>query len=97
MVQNPESHCRDLPCRKMHPHKIMHNPVDIQPFLESSCVLCLHMGTPAIGRASASQRRMESFLMIGMNLWGRSRLGRVGMLWIRRLIFRPFGPSPMSL
>src|SRR5215470_6249840 len=39
MVQNPSSHCRDVPCRKMHPHKIMHNPVDIQAFLEASCVL----------------------------------------------------------
>ena len=97
MVQNPSSHCRDLTCRKMHPHKIMHNPVDIQPFLESSCVLCIHIGTPAIGRASASQRRMASFRMIGMHLCGRSRLGGVGMLWRRRLIFRPFGTSPLSL
>jgi hypothetical protein len=29
MVQNPSSHCRDLTCREMYPHKIMHNPVHI--------------------------------------------------------------------
>src|SRR5215510_9264942 len=29
MVQNTSSHCRDLPCRKMHPHKVMHYPVHI--------------------------------------------------------------------
>src|SRR5215510_16579514 len=28
-VQNPQSHCRDLTCCKMHPDKIMHNPVHI--------------------------------------------------------------------
>ncbi len=96
MVQNPSSHCRDLTCRQMHPHKMMHTPGDIPPFLESSCVLCIHIGTPAIGRASASQRRMDSFQRMGMPLWGRSRLGGGGMLWRRRLRVRPFGTSPLS-
>src|SRR6266436_7068400 len=35
--------------------------------------------------------------MIGMHLCGSHRLGSVGMLWIRRLILRPFGTSPMPL
>jgi len=38
MVQNPSSHCRDLTCRTMHPNKMRHTPVDIQSFLEASCV-----------------------------------------------------------
>jgi hypothetical protein len=83
MVQNPSSHCRDLTCRKMHPHKIMHNPVDIQSFLEASCVFGIHIGVPPIGRTPASQRRMEGFQMIGMNIFAGHRLYRVGMLWIR--------------
>ena len=97
MVQNPSSHCRDLTCRKMHPHKIMHNPVDIQSFLEASCVFGIHIGVPPIGRTPASQRRMEGFHMIGMNLCGGHRLDSVGMLWTGGLIFRPFGTSPLSL
>src|SRR5262249_28150746 len=68
MVQNSSSHCRDLPCRKMHPHKIMHDPVDIQSFLEASCIFGIHIGLPPIGRTPASQRSMEGFQMIGMNL-----------------------------
>src|SRR5215211_7060539 len=75
-VQNPSSHCRDLPCRTMPPHKVMHYPVHISPFLASSCGLCIHIGTPALGRAAAAQRRMESFQMIGMHLCGCYRLGR---------------------
>ena len=59
MLQNPSSHCRDLTCRKMHPNKVMHNPVDVQSFLEASCVLGIHIGLPPIGRTPASQRRME--------------------------------------
>ena len=35
--------------------------------------------------------------MIGMDIFGSNRLSRVGMLWIRRLIFRPFGTSPTPL
>jgi hypothetical protein len=41
MGQNPSSHCRDLACRKMHPHKMMHDPVDIPSCLEASCILCI--------------------------------------------------------
>jgi hypothetical protein len=40
---------------------------------------------------------MEGFQMIGMDLGGGNRLWGVGMLWIRRLIFRPFGASLMPL
>src|SRR5215471_14567371 len=97
MVQNPSSHCRDLPCRKMHPHKIMHNPVDIQSFLEASCVFGIHIGLPPIGRTPASQRRMEGFQMIGMNICAGHRLYSVGMLGIGGFIFRSFGPALMSL
>src|SRR5882724_8445810 len=81
----------------MHPNKVMHNPVDVQSFLEASCVLGIHIGLPPIGRTPASQRRMEGFHMIGMNLFGGHRLDSVGMLWIGGLIFRPFGPALMSL
>ena len=95
MVQNPSSHCRDLPCRKMHPHKIMPNPVDVQAFLEVSCVLGIHIGLPPIGRTPASQRRMEGFQMIGVTRWSGHGLWGVGMFWIRRLICRPFGTSLM--
>ena len=60
-------------------------------------MLCIHIGAPAIGRTPASQRRMEGFQMIGMHLLGSHRLGSVGMLWIGRLILRPFGTSLMPL
>jgi hypothetical protein len=40
---------------------------------------------------------MEGFQMIGMNLVSGYRLGSVGMLWVWRLIFRPFAPSFMPL
>src|SRR5262249_25285566 len=40
---------------------------------------------------------MEGLQMVGMNLFASSRLGSVGMLWIRRLILRPFGTSSMPL
>ena len=40
---------------------------------------------------------MEGFQLIGMHLCGRHRLGSVGMLWIGRLIPRPFGTSLMPL
>ena len=75
----------------------MHNPVDIQSFLEASCVFGIHIGVPPIGRTPASQRRMEGFQMIGMNIFAGHRLYRVGMLWIRGLIFRPFAPALMPL
>src|SRR5438128_7361876 len=97
MVQHPSSHCRDVPCRKMHPHKIMHNPVAIPSFLQACCVLCIHIGLPPIGRTPASQRRMEGCEMISMNSFGGHRLYSVGMLWIEGLIFRPFGPALLSL
>src|SRR6266446_4972113 len=70
-------------------------PVDVQAFLEASCVLGIHIGLPPIGRTPASQRRMEGFQMIGVNLWSGNGLWGVGMFWIRRLICRPFGTSLM--
>ena len=60
-------------------------------------MLGIHVGAPAIGRTMSSQRRMEGFQMIGMDIFGSHRLSRVGMLWIRRLIFRLFGTSPTPL
>src|SRR4030095_16713647 len=36
---------------------------------------------------------MEGFKVIGMNILSGHRLCGVGMLWIRCLVFRPFGPS----
>jgi hypothetical protein len=78
----------------------MHHPVDIQPFLESSGVpgfLGIHIGAPAIGRTTSPQRRMEGFQMIGMNLCNGKRLCGVGMLWIRSLVFGPFGAALMPL
>jgi len=69
----------------MHPHKIRHNPVDIQAFLEASCVLGIHIGVPPIGRTPASQRRMEGFQMIGVHLCGGNGLWGVGMFWYTAL------------
>jgi hypothetical protein len=40
---------------------------------------------------------MEGFQMIGMNLCGGKRLCGVGMLWIRGLVFWPFGTALMLL
>jgi hypothetical protein len=40
---------------------------------------------------------MEGFQMIGRNIGSGNRLGGVGMLWIGRLIFWPFGASLMPL
>jgi len=40
---------------------------------------------------------MEGFQMIRMHIFGSHRLGRVGMLWRRCLILRPFGTSPTPL
>jgi hypothetical protein len=97
MVQNPSSDCRDSTGRKVHADEIMYNPVDIQPFLESSCLLGIPIGVPAIGRTPPSQRGMEGFQMIGMHLCGGNRLWGVGMLWIRCLILRPFAASLMPL
>src|SRR4030095_16909475 len=81
----------------MYPHKIMYNPVHIQPFLEASCLLGIHIGAPAIGRTTSSQRGMEGFQMIRMNLCGGQRLGRVGMFWIRGLILGAFATALMPL
>src|SRR5262249_18453950 len=81
----------------MHPHKIMHDPVAIQSFLEASCVFGIPIGLPPIGRTPASQRRMEGFQMIGMNLCGGDRLYSVGMLWIRGLILGAFATALMPL
>ena len=75
----------------------MHDPVEIQSFLEASGVFGIHIGLPPIRRTPASQRRMEGFQMIGMNICAGYRLYRVRMLGIRRLIFRPFGTSPTPL
>ena len=75
----------------------MHNPVDIQPFLESSCVLGIHIGASAIGSTTSPQRRMEGLKMIGMNLCGGNRWYGVGMLGIRGLVFWTFGTSLMPL
>jgi len=97
MVQNPSSHCRDLTGRKVHADEIMHNPVHISPFLEASCLLGIHIGAPAIGGTTSSERRMEGFKMIGMKVLSGHRLCGVGMLWIRCLVLRPFGPSLMPL
>jgi hypothetical protein len=60
-------------------------------------MLGIHVGAPAIGRTTSSQRRMEGFQMIGMHLFGSHRLCSVGMLWIRCVICRPFGTSPTPL
>src|SRR5215471_5898206 len=75
----------------------MHNPVHIQPFLEPSWLLGIHIGTSAIGRTAPSQRRMEGFQMIGMQLCSGQRLGGVGMLWIGRLIPWSFATALMPL
>jgi len=40
---------------------------------------------------------MEGFQVIGMNLVSGYRLGSVWMLWVWRLICRPFAPSFMPL
>src|SRR5262249_38527949 len=88
---------RALTCCKVHADKMMHNPVDIEPFLESSCGLGIHVGASAIGRTPSSQRCMEGFQMIGMHLCGGKRLCGVGMLWIRGWVLRPFGTALMPL
>jgi hypothetical protein len=88
-VQHPSSHGWDLTCREMSPHKIRYNPVHIQPFLESSCLLGIPIGAPAIGRTTTSQRRMEGFQVIRMHLCGVQRRCGVGMLWTWGLIFGP--------
>ena len=75
----------------------MHNPVDIQPFLESSGVLGIHIGAPAIGRTTSPQRGMEGFQMIGRNLCSGNRLCGIGMLWIRGLVFWTFAAALMPL
>src|SRR6516165_1194342 len=85
-----------LPCFCGY-ESVLHNPVHIQPFLESSCLLGIHIGTSAIGRTAASQRRMEGFQMIGMHIGSGHRPGGIGMLWIGRWIFWPFGASLMPL
>jgi hypothetical protein len=97
MFQNPSSHSRDSTCRTMHPDKIMHHPVDIQAFLESPRGFCVHIGSPPVGRTPASQRGVKGFQMVRVNLLRFKRLGCLRMLWIRSLIFRPFGPALMSL
>ena len=97
MVQNPSSHCRDLMGRKGHADDIMHHPVPISPFLEASCLLGIHISTPAIGGTASSQRRMEGFQMLGMHLLSGHRLGGVGRLWIGRLIPWSFATTLMPL
>src|SRR5262245_54299291 len=81
----------------MYPHKIMYNPVHIHPFLESSCLLVIHICVSVIGRTTTSQRRLEVFQVIRMHFFGVQRLCGVGMLWIRGLIFGPFGTALMLL
>jgi hypothetical protein len=97
MVQNPSSHCRNSMGRKVHTDEIRHHPVPISPFLESSCLLGLHIGTSAIGRTASSQRRMEGFQMMGMHIGSGHRLGGVGMLWRGRLLPWSFTTALMPL
>src|SRR5262245_14029376 len=97
ILQNADSHCRYLTCCKMHADAIRPNPVHLSSCLASSCVLRIHVGAPAGGRPPAFQRRMQGCQMMGMHLLGSHRRGRVGMLWIRCVIFRPFGTSPMPV
>src|SRR5215510_5926693 len=97
LFSHSSSHCRNLTSGKVHTDKMMHNPIHISPVLESSCLLGIHIGAPAIGRTTSSQRGMEGFQMIRMHLCGGKRLGRVGMLWIRGLILGAFAPALMPL
>src|SRR5882672_1075606 len=69
----------------------MHNPVDIQSLLQSCLVFCIGIGASAISSTTSSQRRIEGFQMIRMNLFGRHKLCGIGMLWIGGLILWPFG------
>jgi len=78
----------------MHADDMRPKPVHSSSCLESSWVLRLHVGAPAVGRTPASQRRMAGCQMMGLPFMGRHRLGRVGMLWRRCWICRPFGTSP---
>jgi hypothetical protein len=97
LVQKPSSHCRDLTGRQVHADAILHHPVPISSFLESSCVLRIQGGAPAIGCPPASPRRREGFQMMGMHLLRSHRRGRVGMLWRRGWILWPFGPALMPV
>jgi len=55
------------------------------------------IGTSAIGRTTSSQRGMEGFQMIGMNLFSSYRLCSVWMFWIRGLILGAFAAALMPL
>jgi hypothetical protein len=97
MVQNPSSHCRDSTGRKGHADDMMSHPGPLYPFWQSSGILCLHMGTPAIGRTAASQRRREGVQGMGMPIVSGTRRHSIGMRWIRCWLLRPFGPSLVPL
>ena len=75
----------------------MHNPVDIQSLLQSCLVFCIGIGTPAIGSTTTSQRCIEGFKMIRMNIFGSNRRCGVGMLWRGGLILWSFAPALMLL
>ena len=61
----------------------MANPVDVSPFLQSSCVFCIHIGSPTISGTTASEGSVEGFKMIGMYICGLKRLVclRVFRIW----------------
>ena len=75
----------------------MEDPVDIEALLEPFFLFGVGVGFSAIGCTASAQGGIEGLQMIGVNLCGGNGLWGVGMFWIRRLIFRPFGPSLMPL
>jgi len=84
-------------CGEVNPNKIMHNPIDIQPFLKSYGVFCIHIGASAIRGTATSERRIEGFQMIRMNILGSNILYCFRMFWKGRLIFWTFAPLLMRL
>src|SRR5215813_10454675 len=96
LCQNPYSHRWDTTCRKMPPDTIMPNPVDLQALLESPGRLCLHIGSPPVGRTPAAQRGVEGFQMVRVHGPGFKSLYCLRMLRIRGVIWRTFGPALMS-
>ena len=84
-------------CREVRPHKIMHNPIDISPFLESYRAFCIHIGSSTIRGTATSEGRIKGFKMIRMNILGGNILYCFRMFWKWRLIFWTFAPLLMRL
>jgi len=86
LVENSQGDGRNLFCREMRPHEIVHHPVEIKRPLESLFILGIGVGRPAKSGVAAAKGAVESFAVVGMNVSRVDILHSCRMLGTRGLI-----------